>query len=198
MKRPTVDMLLSGYAQGIFPMAHPSEENEIYWYAPDPRGLLPIEDFHTPSRLEQTYRQEPFEMRVNTAFGEVIRGCAEPRGDQNTTTWISEGIIEAYTQLHRLGYAHSVEAWEGERLVGGLYGVSLGGLFAGESMFYRETDASKICLVFTAERLEERGFGLFDVQWTNAHLEQFGVYEMPREQYERRLAEVIEWDVEFD
>jgi leucyl/phenylalanyl-tRNA--protein transferase len=197
MKRPTVDMLLAGYAQGIFPMAHPLEDDEIYWYAPDPRGLLPIEDFHCPSRLAQTVRQEPFDIRFDTAFEEVIRGCAEPRGEDNQTTWISEGIIDAYTDLHDLGYAHAVEAWDDDRLVGGLYGVALGGLFAGESMFYRETDASKICLVHLARRLDDRGFGIFDIQWVNSHLEQFGAYEISREEYERRLEEVIEWDVDF-
>lgn len=198
MKRPTVEMLLAGYAQGIFPMAHPTENNEVYWYAPDPRGLLPIEEFHVPSRLEHTYRQRPFDLRVNTDFEAVIEGCAEPRGPDNQTTWISPQIIEAYTELHNRGNAHSVEAWDGEELVGGLYGVTLGGLFAGESMFYRETDASKICLVFTARRLAERGFGLFDIQWTNDHLEQFGAFEMSREEYERRLRDIIEWDVQFD
>lgn len=197
MKRPTAEMLLAGYAQGIFPMAHPQEDDEVYWYAPDPRGLLPIEDFHCPSRLAQTVRQEPYEIKFDEAFEKVIRGCAEPRSEENQTTWISEGIIEAYTKLHRLGYAHSVEAWEDDRLVGGLYGVALGGLFAGESMFYRETDASKICLVHLVDRLEERDFDLLDVQWVNAHLEQFGAYEIPREEYERRLRDVIDRDVSF-
>lgn len=190
-------MLLAGYAQGIFPMAHPREDNEIYWYAPDPRGLLPIEGFHCPSRLGQTVRQEPYDIEIDRAFGDVMRACAEPRSEENESTWISEGIIEAYTELHEMGFAHSVEAWDGDRLVGGLYGVALGGLFAGESMFYRETDASKICLVHLADRLEERGFGLFDVQWVNSHLEQFGAYEIPRDEYEERLQKVIEWDVSF-
>ncbi len=197
MKRPTAEMLLAGYAQGIFPMAHPREDEEIYWYAPDPRGLLPIESFHCPSRLEQTVRQEPFEIAIDRDFRQVIEACAEPRSEDNASTWISEGIIEAYTDLHEMGFAHSVEAWDGERLVGGLYGVALGGLFAGESMFYRESDASKICLVHLADRLDERGSGLFDVQWVNSHLEQFGAYEIPREEYEQRLQKVIEWDVSF-
>jgi len=198
MKRPTAEMLLAGYAQGIFPMAHPEEDGEIYWYAPDPRGLLPIEEFHCPSRLARTVRQEPFRIGVDEAFEDVIRGCAEPRSEENQTTWISEGIIDAYTELHELGYAHSVEAWDEGRLVGGLYGVALGGLFAGESMFYRETDASKVCLVRLVDRLEARGFGLLDVQWVNPHLQQFGAYEIPRAEYEERLQEVIEWDVRFD
>lgn len=178
-------------------MAHPQEDDEIYWYAPDPRGLLPIADFHCPDRLAQTVRQEPFEIVVDRAFADVIEACAEPRGEDNQTTWISDGIIAAYTELHEMGFAHSVEAWDEDRLVGGLYGVALGGLFAGESMFYRETDASKICLVHLAERLDQRGFGLFDVQWVNPHLEQFGAYEMSRADYEDKLRDVIEWDVSF-
>ncbi|MFB6351943.1 MAG: leucyl/phenylalanyl-tRNA--protein transferase [Bradymonadaceae bacterium] len=197
MKRPTAEMLLAGYAQGIFPMAHPQEDDEIYWYAPDPRGLLPIEEFHCPDRLAQTVRQEPYDIVIDRTFNDVMQACAEPRSEDNQTTWISEGIIAAYTELHEMGFAHSVEAWDGDRLVGGLYGVALGGLFAGESMFFRETDASKICLVHLAERLDERGFGLFDVQWVNPHLEQFGAYEMPREEYEKKLRDVIEWDVSF-
>lgn len=197
MKKPTVEMLLSGYAQGIFPMADPRLDNEIYWYSPDPRGLLPIEDFHTPSRLAQTVRQRPFDIRINGAFETVIRKCAEPRGPDNQTTWISEGIIEAYTNLHRAGHAHSVEAWEDGGLVGGLYGVTLGGLFAGESMFFEVTDASKVCLVHTARRLKARGFGLFDIQWTNAHLEQFGAYEVEKREYNRQLEEQLERDVSF-
>ena len=197
MKRPTAEMLLAGYAQGIFPMAHPQEDDEIYWYAPDPRGLLPIEEFHCPSRLAQTVRQEPYDIVINRAFSKVIEACGEPRSEENQTTWISDGIEAAYTELHEMGFAHSVEAWDGGRLVGGLYGVALGGLFAGESMFYRETDASKICLVHLAERLAERGFGLFDVQWINPHLEQFGAYELSRAEYEEQLSDVIEWDVSF-
>ncbi len=197
MKRPTVEMLLSGYSQGIFPMADPRRGNEIFWYAPDPRGLLPIDEFHTPDRLAQTVRQRPFEIRVDGAFEHIIRKCAEPRGPDNQTTWISEGIIEAYTDLHRAGFAHSVEALQDGDIVGGLYGVSIGGLFAGESMFYEATDASKVCLVHTARRLSERGFGLFDVQWVNSHLEQFGAFEVSREAYNRKLNEVIDWDVTF-
>ncbi|MFB6264850.1 MAG: leucyl/phenylalanyl-tRNA--protein transferase [Bradymonadaceae bacterium] len=197
MLRPSVDMLIAGYAQGVFPMAHPDEGNQIYWYAPDPRGLLPIEEFHCPDRLAQTVRQEPYDIRVDTAFEAVMRGCAEPRSPANQTTWISEGIIDAYTELHRRGVAHSVEAWEGDELVGGLYGVALGGLFAGESMFYRATDASKICLVHLVERLEARGFEMLDVQWVTAHLEQFGAYEIPREEYEARSRSIVQMDVSF-
>ena len=183
--------------QGIFPMAHPDEEDAIYWYAPDPRGILPIEGFHCPDRLAQTVRQEPFEIRYNTAFRQVMEECAAPRKIQKST-WISEGLIESYSELNKLGFAHSVEAWLDDCLVGGLYGVAVGGLFAGESMFFRETDASKVCLVHLVERLEERGFTLLDVQFVNDHLEQFGATEITREEYERRLADALELEVEFD
>jgi leucyl/phenylalanyl-tRNA--protein transferase len=197
MKKPNPHILLSAYMQGIFPMAHPEEDGAIYWYAPDPRGILPIEEFHCPSRLAQTVRQEPYEIRYNTAFRRVMEECAAPRKIQKST-WISEGLIEAYCELHELGFAHSVEAWLDERLVGGLYGVSVGGLFAGESMFFRETDASKICLVHLVERLAERGFTLLDIQFVNEHLEQFGAVEITRDEYERRLADALELEVEFD
>jgi leucyl/phenylalanyl-tRNA--protein transferase len=196
MKRPGTDILLAAYRQGIFPMAHPEMGDEIYWYAPDPRGILPIEDFHCPNRLAQTVRQEPFDIRYSTAFEEVIEACAAPREIQKTT-WISAGIIDAYCELHEMGYAHTVEAWRDDELVGGLYGVAVGGLFAGESMFFRETDASKVCLVHLVERLDERGFVLLDVQFVNDHLDQFGAYEIPREEYERRLARALELDVDF-
>lgn len=197
MKQPNPHILLSAYMQGIFPMATPEEEGAIYWYAPDPRGIIPIEDFHCPSRLAQTVRQEPYDIRYNTAFRKVMEECAAPRKIQKST-WISEGLIESYCELHKLGFAHSVEAWLDDRLVGGLYGVAVGGLFAGESMFFRETDASKICLVHLVERLEERGFVLLDIQFVNDHLEQFGAVEITREEYESRLADALELEVEFD
>ena len=186
MKRPSAQMLLSAYLQGIFPMANPDAGGEVSWYAPDPRGIIPLDGFHVPSRLAQTVRQEPFDIRYDTAFREVIEACAAPREIQKST-WISSGIIDAYCELHELGYAHSVEAWDDGALVGGLYGVAVGGVFAGESMFFRATDASKVCLVHLVERLRERGFELLDVQFVNAHLEQFGAVAIPREEYERRL-----------
>ena len=178
--------MLSAYAKGIFPMAHPERRDEIYWYAPDPRGLLPIDDFHCPRRLAQTVRQEPFEIAVNRDFEAVIEECSN-----RSQTWISDGMKEAYTELHRLGFAHSVEAWDNSSLVGGLYGVALGGLFAGESMFYRATDASKICLVHLARRLNRRGYSLFDIQFVNEHLEQFNAFEVSRDEYETRLARAL-------
>ena|SRR5690554_4975453 len=196
MTRPSAQLLLSAYAQGIFPMAHPEEEGRIYWYAPDPRAILPLDGMRISRRFRQTIRKKPYEIRVNSDFKGVIEACAQPRPGQ-PQTWISEGIASVYSELHELGFAHSVEAWEGDRLVGGLYGVSLGGLFAGESMFHRATDASKICLAFLVERLNERGFSLLDVQFTTGHLERLGAIEISREEYEQRLAYALTLDCSF-
>ena len=197
MKRPSPQLVISAYTQGIFPMAHPEEEHRIYWYAPDPRAILPLDEFHVPRRLEQTVRSEPFEIAINRDFPGVITECAAPRKTQKQT-WISSGLADVYIELHRLGFAHSVEAWQGDRLVGGLYGVAIGGLFAGESMFYRERDASKVCLVHLVRRLNERGFALLDIQFLTDHLAQFGAREISRDEYERRLAEAIELNCTFD
>ena len=196
MKRPSPQLVLSAYMQGIFPMAHPEEENRIYWYAPDPRGIIPLEDFHVPRRLEQTVKKGPYEIAINRNFKGVIEACAAPRETQSET-WISSGLAEVFTQLYHLGFAHTVEAWQDEKLVGGLYGVAIGGFFAGESMFHRKRDASKICLVHLVRRLRKRGFTLLDIQFTTDHLEQFGATEIPREEYERRLARAVEVDTTF-
>lgn len=196
MKEIHPSILLAAYRQGVFPMAHPELDDEVYWYAPDPRGIIPVEGFHCPRRLKRTVDQGPFDVRYSTAFGEVIRACAAPR-EIGAATWISQGIVDAYCQLHQMGYAHSVEAWRGGELVGGLYGVALGGLFAGESMFFRATDASKVCLVHLVRRLRERGFVLLDVQFVNAHLEQFGAVEIARDEYERRLEAALAREVAF-
>lgn len=191
MKRPTAEILLSAYAQGIFPMAHPELEDEIYWYAPDPRAILPLDGFHASRRLRQRVRRGEFDVRVDTCFKRVMEECAAPRETQEST-WISSGLIEAYHELHELGFAHSVEAWRDGELVGGLYGVALGGLFAGESMFHRASNASKVCLVHLVERMKERGYVLLDIQFMTDHLAQFGAIEIPREEYEQRLAEALE------
>lgn len=197
MKQPNVQMLLAAYSQGIFPMAHPEVGEEVYWYAPDPRAVIPLDERFTVSRrLRQLIRQQRFELRYSTCFSEVMEACAAPREAQKTT-WITSGLVRAYTQLHQLGFAHSVEAWREGQLVGGLYGVALGGMFAGESMFHRETDASKVCLVALVERLRERGYSLLDTQFTTDHLKTFGAYEIPREEYERRLALAMEQECSF-
>ncbi len=181
-------ILLSAYSQGIFPMA--GEDSPIYWYDPDPRAILPLETFHTPDRLQRKIRQGGFEIRADSAFRAVMTACAKPApGRENT--WISPEFIDAYCELHRLGFAHSVETWIDNKLAGGLYGVSLGGLFAGESMFSRVTDTSKIALVYLVERLRQGGFCLLDVQFMTAHLLRFGAVEIPRESYKIHLAHAL-------
>lgn len=189
-------MLLSAYAQGIFPMAHPEADGEIYWYAPDPRAIIPLDTFHTPRRLRQVVRAGEFKMTVNTCFERVMNECAAPR-DTQPTTWISSGLIDAYVELHHHGFAHSVEAWKDGELVGGLYGVSIAGMFAGESMFHRQTNASKVSLVYLVERMKSLGMTLLDTQFLTDHLAKFGAYEVTREEYEQRLNEALELDVRF-
>lgn len=181
--------LLRAYAQGIFPMAH--EDGQIFWYDPDPRAIIPLDRFYVPSRLARTVRQAPYEIRVDSAFREVMEACAAPAPGREQT-WISEAMIDAYCRLHRLGYAHSVEAWRGEELVGGLYGVTLNGLFAGESMFSRERDASKVALVYLVRRLQRRRFLLLDIQFLTDHLAQFGAVQISRIAYRRRLAQALQ------
>ena len=176
------DLLLAAYASGWFPMA--DDEGQISWYSPDPRGIIPLQTFHVPARLRRVVRQGRFRIELDAAFEAVVRACAEAERDPGDAgTWISEEIIESYCALHRLGHAHSVEAWEGDRLVGGLYGVALGGAFFGESMFHRRADASKVALVALVERLRARGFSLLDTQWVTDHLQQFGALEIPRPMY---------------
>jgi leucyl/phenylalanyl-tRNA--protein transferase len=175
-------LLLRAYRQGIFPMA--LEDGEIGWFSPDPRGILPLETFRVSARLARLVRQGRFEIVVDLDFAGVMRACAE-RPDEGT--WISREIYESYVELHRLGRAHSVECWQSGRLVGGLYGVHLGGAFFGESMFHRVTDASKVALVALVDRLRARRFRLLDIQWVTPHLEQFGAIEVPRAKYLERL-----------
>lgn len=187
---PTV--LLSAYMQGVFPMAH---ADGIYWYDPDPRAVLPLDAFHCPRRLARTVRKSIYEVRVNTAFHAVITQCADPARDGG---WIDDEIVAAYTRLHELGFAHSVEAWQNGTLVGGLYGVAVRGLFAGESMFSTARDASKVALVHLVHRLRNRGFALLDVQFDTPHLRQFGIINIPRAAYHRRLQDALQIDPRFD
>ena len=190
------NLLLSAYASGWFPMA--DEEGTISWYSPDPRGILPLDTFHVPQRLQRTLRRSPFRVEVDLAFAEVMRACAEAdRDGGDGGTWISAEIVDSYCELHALGYAHSVEVRDAGRLVGGLYGVALGGAFFGESMFHTATDASKMALVALVERLRARGFTLLDTQWVTPHLEQFGAIEIPRPQYLQRLADSLPLEVTF-
>jgi leucyl/phenylalanyl-tRNA---protein transferase len=185
-------LLLSAYRQGLFPMG--LENDEIGWFSPDPRGVLPLDTFHLPTRLARVVRRQVFTIRFDTAFEAVIRACAERPGEG---TWINAEILETYVQLHRLGFAHSVEAWQGDALAGGLYGVHLGRAFFGESMFHRVTDASKVALAALADRLRRRGFILLDTQWSTPHLEQFGAIEIPRDDYLLRLQQALETTSEF-
>ncbi|MEI6777004.1 MAG: leucyl/phenylalanyl-tRNA--protein transferase [Chloroflexales bacterium] len=186
----TPDMLIAAYRSGIFPMA--SDNGGIGWYEPTIRAVIPLDDgFRVPSRLARTVRSGRFEMRVNTAFETVIRACAESVPGRETT-WISAEIVRAYSDLHRRGIAHSVESWREGRLVGGLYGVAIGGLFAGESMFHSESDASKVALVHLVDRLRRGGFVLLDSQYiVGPHMLQFGTVEIPRAEYHRRLREAL-------
>lgn len=174
------EILLSAYAQGVFPMA---EEGELMWFSPVMRGVIPLDErFHIPKGLRRALKKRPFELRRDTAFEAVMRACAE-----REETWIDETIVASYVGLHELGHAHSVECWDEEGLQGGLYGVRLGRAFFGESMFSRKTDASKIALVHLVEWLREEGVMLLDTQWMTEHLRQFGGYEVPREKYLRML-----------
>jgi len=174
-------LLLNAYAQGIFPMA--DDDGQIYWFSPDPRAIIELDRFHVPRTLRQVYRQGKFELTVDRAFAEVVDGCA----GRDEGTWISPEIREAYLELHRLGFAHSVEAWQEHELAGGLYGVAMGGAFFGESMFYRVSDASKVALVHLVERMKDRGFTLLDVQFSTEHLDRFNCTEIPRAEYLERL-----------
>jgi leucyl/phenylalanyl-tRNA---protein transferase len=178
------EVLLQGYSLGVFPMA--MEDGSIEWFSPNPRGIIPLDAFHVPRSLQRVVRKGVFEVRINTRFHEVMRRCAG-RHD----TWINEEIIASYTNLHEIGHAHSVETWRNGELVGGLYGVSLGGAFFGESMFHHVTDASKVALCALVERLRARRFVLLDTQWQTAHLQQFGTVEISRREYMHMLQRAV-------
>ena len=184
------ELLLQGYRLGVFPMA--MEDESIQWFSPDPRAILPLEDFHVPHALRRLARKKAFETTINTAFSKVIEACAK-RED----TWINLEIIESYTRLHVLGCAHSVEAWKEGALAGGLYGVAVGGAFFGESMFHHVTDASKIALVALVQHLRARKFALLDTQWLTPHLQQFGGVEISRNQYLRLLHRAVDLPSKF-
>ncbi|WP_228702810.1 leucyl/phenylalanyl-tRNA--protein transferase [Salisaeta longa] len=185
----TPNLLRQAYAQGIFPMGDDAHGG-IHWYAPDPRGILPLDAFHVPHNLARRVARQPFRVTTDTAFPDVIRACAD-----RSRTWITAPIIDAYTALHEQGAAHSVECWtDDDTLAGGLYGVALGGAFFGESMFFRVSNASKVALVHLVQQLRAGGFALLDVQYSNAHLEQFGVVDIPRTDYMQRLAHALTID----
>ena len=184
------ELLLQGYRLGIFPMA--MEDDSIEWFSPDPRAILPLEKFHVPHALRRVERKKIFEVKIDNGFSEVIRACAKRKD-----TWINREIIESYQKLHELGHAHSVETWSEGELAGGLYGVTIGGAFFGESMFHRVTDASKIALVALVEHLRARDFALLDTQWNTPHLAQFGTTQIPREHYLKLLTRAVELPRKF-
>jgi leucyl/phenylalanyl-tRNA---protein transferase len=184
------ELLLQGYRLGVYPMA--MEDDSIAWFSPDPRAIIPLENFHVPHALRRVARKKVFEIKIDNRFGEVIRACGKRKD-----TWINREIIESYERLHELGHAHSVEAWSKNKLAGGLYGVAIGGAFFGESMFHRVTDASKMALVALVEHLREKKFALLDTQWTTPHLEQFGAIEISRDQYLKSLGRAVELQRKF-
>lgn len=192
----TPQLLLRAYAAGVFPMAEGRDDTEVFWVDPKERGILPLEDFHVPRSLKKAVRRKPFRVTCDTAFASVIASCAES-SDNRDDTWINTDIEAAYTELHDLDFAHSVECWDGEKLVGGLYGVSLGGAFFGESMFSRATDASKIALVHLVVRLMAGGYVLLDTQFVTDHLRQFGAIEIPAFDYHHRLETALRVDARF-
>ncbi|MEW5728179.1 MAG: leucyl/phenylalanyl-tRNA--protein transferase [Pseudomonadota bacterium] len=191
MRPLTSDLLLRAYAMGIFPMARSRHDPRLYWIDPDQRGIVPLDGFHVPRSLRKLLRKGVFEIRCDTAFEEVMVGCSEATSDR-PDTWINDDIVRLFVELHRLGMAHSVEAWLEGQLVGGLYGLSLGGAFFGESMFSRVTDASKVALVHLVARLKAGGYTLLDTQFVTEHLARFGATEIPRADYLRRLNRATE------
>lgn len=188
----TPELILRAYSMGIFPMGDENSD-EIRWYSPNPRCIFDFEKFHVPKRLARTYRQGVFELRVNHAWQAVLLNCAN-----RDSTWITGKIYAAYTRLHELGFAHTVEAYYDGQLAGGLYGVTIGGAFMGESMFHTVTDASKICLVYLVDRMKERGFVLLDSQFMTDHLGTLGAVNIPRDEYMKRLNKALTIEAKFD
>jgi leucyl/phenylalanyl-tRNA---protein transferase len=192
----TPQVLLRAYAAGVFPMAESASDPALYWVEPDERGVIPLKGFHISRSLRKRVKQQPFEIRVDTAFHEVIGQCAA-QTEARKETWINKRITMLYTQLHKMGCAHSVECWQNDELVGGLYGIRIGSAFFGESMFSRATDASKVALVHLVARLKFGGFTLLDAQFVNPHLLQFGTQAIAKADYHKLLEPAIEQDAEF-
>jgi len=188
--RLTPEILLRAYAEGLFPMAERREDPLLYWVSPEKRGIIPLDGFHVPRRLARTVRAGPFTVTADRAFVEVMMACAAPVPGR-PESWINEEILRLYTALHAGGHAHSIECWQDNILVGGLYGVRLGAAFFGESMFSRKRDASKVALVHLVEGLKRGGFTLLDTQFITAHLARFGAIEIPRERYLLKLQDAL-------
>lgn len=196
MSTITPQILLKAYAAGIFPMAESAEDNALYWVEPEERGIFPLDGLHISHSLRKRVRRRCFDVRVDTAFQEVISACAEKKSDRKTT-WINQRIKSLYGQLFKMGCCHSIECWRDEQLVGGLYGVRIGAAFFGESMFSREADASKVALVHLVARLKAGGFLLLDAQFTTPHLESLGARTISRVDYHALLERAIDQDAEF-
>jgi leucyl/phenylalanyl-tRNA--protein transferase len=192
----TPEVLLKAYACGIFPMAESADDPALYWIEPEQRGIIPLAGFHVPARLARTLRTTAFTVLVDHDFDAVIDGCAEPKRDRSRT-WINARIRRIYRALYEHGHCHTVEVYDGDNLVGGLYGVSLGGVFFGESMFHRARDASKIALVHLVARLKAGGYRLLDTQFVTDHLRTFGAFEVPKRRYHRLLEEALTGEADF-
>ena len=191
-----LETVLQAYAYGIFPMAESKEDDGLFWVDPEHRGVLPLKAFHVSHSLAKAVRHHPLEIRIDTDFEGVVSGCAAP-GPGRENTWINAAIRDLYGRLHTAGFAHSVEAFKDDELVGGLYGVSLGGAFFGESMFSRQSNASKVALVYLVARLKAGGYRLLDTQFVTAHLRQFGAIEIPRTEYHRQLRLALQTQGDF-
>jgi leucyl/phenylalanyl-tRNA--protein transferase len=192
----TPEVLLKAYACGIFPMAESADDPALYWIEPEMRGIIPLDGFHVPARLARTVRSTPFTVHINRNFEAVVAGCAEPKRDR-ARTWINGRIRRIYRALNAHGHCHSVEVYDGDKLVGGLYGVSLGRAFFGESMFHRARDASKIALVHLIARLKAGGYRLLDTQFVTDHLRSFGAVEVSKRRYHRLLEEALAGEGDF-
>ncbi len=192
----TPDTLLRAYSVGLFPMAEKREDETLYWIDPEKRGVLPLDGFHIPRRFRRTLKQHPFELSCDTAFEDVIRACAAPAPGRHDS-WINDEIIELYSELHLMGRAHSIECWKDGELAGGLYGVSLGAAFFGESMFSCVADASKVALVHLVARLKKGGYRLLDIQFVTPHLARFGAVEIHRSGYRQLLSEALDRNAKF-
>ena len=193
---PTPELILRAYQAGIFPMAEDAEAEDLFWVSPQLRGVIPLDQAHISRSLRKTLRNHPYSVRVDTSFAETIEGCAR-YGTERDTTWINATIRDLYGELFRRGYVHTVEVWDGATMVGGLYGVSIGAAFFGESMFHRKTDCSKIAMAHLLERLKAGGYRLLDTQFVTDHLRTFGGIEIPREDYELRLAEALSHEADW-
>lgn len=197
----TPEVILKAYINGIFPMGDsdtPNSQNEINWYSPEWRGIIPLDKFKIPKNLAKLYRRNKFRILVNKNFEAVMKECANSDNRRHAGTgWITSKIIDLYIELHKMGFAHSVETYFEGKLVGGLYGIAINGAYFGESMFTKVTDASKVALVYTVERLNERGFKLLDTQFINQHLVQFGAIEITKEEYMKKLEEALQMKTSF-